>query len=188
MTPLVAHTPAARDALALPRDAWPDHPRFPSQALLLGGHAQFRRIGQVLIDRAEAGGDSAGILWIFRRWKAAMHSHERYEEHKLYPYLERRWGLDLSALRGEHSELREVEGAVRSHDADDGPASESLLAALIAHHEVLLPHLDREEELVLPALLALTPEEFDRYARSPIHRLLHELDRPSEAAPGQTRR
>lgn len=163
-----------QDALRLPRDRWPDHPHYPSQALLLGSHDHFRQTSRTLVERASRGGNIASIGLVFSMWKSAMSNHERYEEGKLYPYLEARWGLSCDALRDGHDTLAQLEQAVRS--AVDREDQEALHAALSAHDETLLAHLDEEEALVIPALLALRPEEFDRYAHSSIRTLLAELD------------
>jgi hemerythrin-like domain-containing protein len=132
--------------------------------LLLRSHQAFRETSRVLCRRARDGGDSAAIGWIFNAWKSGMHSHERYEEYKLYPYLERRWGLSMEALQEGHALLSAKEEDVRAAFRDtEGPASEALVAALQAHHDVLLEHLDLEEDVVIPALLALEPDEFEAY-------------------------
>lgn len=166
MTPVVDGPPA------VPRTAWAEHPRFPTQTLLLGSHANFRRISRVLLARAEAGRDSQAIRWVFRQWKAAMHSHEHYEERKLYPYLAHRWGLSFDAARAGHDALREAEEAVLEACAEPGPATPALAEALRVHDAVLDRHLELEEDLVIPALLGLAPEEFERYTRSDLATLL----------------
>lgn len=160
-------------ALQLPRAHWTEHPRFPRQTLLLNGHRSFRRTSRHLIEEAERGGSHASIAWLFRLWKAGMHSHEHYEEHKLYPYLAARWGISMEPARVGHDELAERERDVYAALAGDG----SLVDALRAHDAVLCPHLDLEEELVIPALLALDPEEFEDYLRSDIRGLLQRMER-----------
>jgi len=166
MVPLVAHTRAATAALALDRKAWASHPRFRTQALLLGSHENFRQTSAILISRAESGSDTTALRWVFQAWKGAMHSHERYEELKLYPYLHRRWGLSFDVAREGHRALSQAEEVVLARAGEDGPASAGLTDALRRHDEILREHLALEEELVLPALLALTPDEFDHYSRS----------------------
>lgn len=159
--------------LDLPRTAWPDHPRYPQQVLLLGSHEGFRRTSASLVRRAEAGRDAAAIGWVFDYWKSAMSGHERYEEYKLYPYLEARWGLSCEPLRAGHHQLAALEDAVRAAvRKDDGAALHTTLAT---HDAALLAHLDAEESLVIPALLALSPEEFDTYYHNNIHTLLSRL-------------
>jgi len=166
----------------IPRENWQAHPRFRTQALLLGSHANFRRVSRFLIDQA-ALEQFVGLHTLFDRWIAAMRSHEAYEEGKLYPYLEYRWGVSLEEARGGHAELHaradEVVDAFRTlaHPADpaesrESPATNPLLHALQAHDRTLGAHLDVEEEAVIPLLLALDPEEFDRYYRSPISMLI----------------
>jgi len=165
----------------IPRENWQAHPRFRTQALLLGSHANFRRVSRFLIDQA-ALEQFVGLHSLFDRWIAAMRSHEAYEERKLYPYLEYRWGVSLEEARGGHAELHtradEVVDAFRTlahpadpSDSNENPADNPVLYALQAHDRTLGAHLDVEEEAVIPLLLALDPEEFDRYYRSPISML-----------------
>lgn len=160
-------------ALTLPRHAWADHPHYPDQVLLLGSHRSFRQFSRMLIDRTESGGEPKAIGYAFSYWKSSMGNHEHYEEHKLYPYLEARWGISCDDLREGHHALAAVEEAVHAAVTED--SRDGLLTALREHDTVLSAHLDREEEVVIPALLALTPEEFDTYYHSSIHRLLRDL-------------
>lgn len=95
-------------------------------------------------------------------WKRGMSGHEAYEERKLYPYLSRRWGVSFEAAEEGHEQLAVHDRAVRAA-LDSG---EGLAAALRGHHEVLIGHLALEEEMVIPLLLALTPEEFEAYSNS----------------------
>ena len=159
-------SPPSRNGVpALPREDWPEHPNYPRQLLLLGSHANFLRINRQLVQLARDGASARSIESYFRRWIAAMRSHEAYEERKLYPYLSARWGADFSAARDGHEALHEafdlVVAACRADDAD------VLTAALEAHHAVLEDHLRLEEELVIPLLLELPPEEFDVYLTLP---------------------
>jgi hypothetical protein len=163
--------------LQLPRAAWPDHPNYPRHLLLVRSHEGFRRASRRLVERAEAGHDAEAIGWGFRTLKWAMHGHERYEEHKLYPYLEARWPLSCDALRAGHERLAEADQVVSHAVTDaDGPATAALVEALEAHDAILNAHLDEEEALVVPALLALTPAEFDAYYNRDIHSLLADLE------------
>jgi hypothetical protein len=163
--------------LSLPREQWLEHPHYPQQALLLGSHRHFRRLSRILAQRAENGGDTTAIRRLFVQWKHMMtHGHERYEEHKLYPYLEARWEISCGALREEHADLHACDAAVREAlDSSDSEASPALAEALWAHDAVLNEHLDREEEIVVPALLALSPGEFETYSHSDIRTLLRTL-------------
>ena len=158
--------------LDLPREEWADHPRFPTQTLLLGGHESFRRTSRTLLRRAEEGGDRQGIRWVFHVWKSAMRSHERYEEHKLYPYLAHVFGISFDDARAGHEALGEAETAVLEAARGEGQATSELAEALRHHDEVLVEHLALEEELVIPALLSLEPDVFERFLRQDIVRLL----------------
>ena len=167
---------------SIPREDWTAHPRFRTQALLLGSHSNFRRVSRYLVDKA-AREEFVGLHSLFDRWIAAMRSHEAYEERKLYPYLEYRWRVSLNEARTGHSELHaradEVTEAFRSlarpvdpADPSDPTTDNAVLRALQAHDRTLDAHLDVEEEAVIPLLLALDPKEFDRYYRSPLSMLI----------------
>ena len=166
----------------IPREDWTAHPRFRTQALLLGSHANFRKVSGFLVDRA-ASEKFVGLHSLFDRWIGAMRSHEAYEERKLYPYLEYRWQVSLDEARTGHSELHaradEVAEAFRSlarptdpADSTESSTDNPVLRALQAHDRTLDAHLNVEEEAVIPPLLALDPEEFDRYYRSPLSMLI----------------
>jgi len=167
---------------SIPRAEWTAHPRFPTQALLLGSHANFRRVSRHLIDKA-AQEELVGLHSLFDRWIAAMRSHEAYEEQKLYPYLEHRWGVSLDNARTGHLELHSRADAVAeafkvsAHPADPanparGSEGNAVLRALTAHDLTLDAHLNLEEEAVIPLLLALEPDEFARYYKSPLSLLI----------------
>ena len=178
-------TNTATSPLTLPRDQWTRHPHYPRQTLLLNSHESFRRTSRVLLRRAEGGSDAAAIGWVFRAWKAAMRSHEGYEEHKLYPYLERRWGLSMATAEEGHRKLAELDAAVRGAVTaipTGGDATPALADALRAHDEALVAHLALEEALVIPALLALEPAEFEDYSMSDIRGLLQRLDEREAAS------
>jgi len=168
-----------QSVLTLPRAQWTEHPHYPSQVLLLGSHEQFRHISRVLLDRLKAGGDMPGIYWVFRQWKAAMGSHEAYEERKLYRYLASRWELSCDDMTAGHEALHRCDQAVRSAFGNDD--REAAIDALSEHDEVLKAHLELEEDLVIPALLALSPEEFQEYRDGDIEQLLGKLREPPAA-------
>lgn len=165
----------------LPRAQWAQHPHFPSQALLLGSHQNFCAINAGLIQQAQVG-MAAHLEPRYRSWIAAMRSHEAYEEHKVYPYLARRWGVSFEAAEAGHHALHEAHAGVLSAfsalRADESPDRElAVVRALQEHDRVLQAHLQVEEDLVIPLLLALRPDEFDRYYNSSIRTLMRELDR-----------
>lgn len=171
---MTASTPTLR---FMPREAWASHPRYPAQALLLESHRSFLEISKVLIDAARRKDSLSGIESLFRRWIFAMRGHEAYEETKLYPYLERRWGLSFEEAKAGHEELHAAyDRVIAAFAAREGMRSEAICEALEAHDDILRRHLDHEEELVIPALLELTPEAFARYYDGDIESLLRELE------------
>ena len=159
--------------LELPRNSWAAHPNYPRQVLLLGAHDGFRQISRTLCTKADDGGDIDRIGWVFGYWKSAMSGHEHYEEGKLYPFLEARWGISCDSLRAGHDGLAVLDTRVRSAVESDDRAG--LREALRDHDRALNTHLDEEELLVIPALLALEPAEFDRYYDGNIETLLADL-------------
>jgi len=83
--------------LKLPRSSWTTHPNYPQQVLLLGSHRSFRATSRWLVAQARQGGHRSPTLASFSWWKSAMAGHEHYEEGKLYPFLEHRWGVCIHA-------------------------------------------------------------------------------------------
>lgn len=158
----------------IPREAWSVHPHFPTQTLLLGAHRSFREVSEVLIRAAREGKPRDLIQDLYQHWIGAMRGHEGYEEDKLYPYLSRRWQLSFEAAEAGHHALHEAHDEVLNAFALHEKSG--IVEALERHHEVLEAHLELEEELVIPALLGLSPEEFTRYYNSDLGTLLRDMD------------
>lgn len=106
---------------------------------------------------------------MFDDWRSAMHSHERYEERRLYPLLMGTFDVDLGHLEKHHQNLHAVADEVRlavrhAHAAALAPEAEpgwpALERALAKHGEVLHAHLHREENVVIPLVLELSPSSF----------------------------
>ena len=165
------------------RDEWRLHPRFPAQVLLLGSHENFRRVSTYLLQEAQSGRPYAPLESLFRRWISAMRGHEAYEEHKLYPFLERRWDVSFESAEAGHVELHKcydavIEAFARGRgDAELEDEQAMLIQALEAHDRVLHEHLELEENLVVPLLLELSPEEFEFFCNSPIATLLRAYEK-----------
>jgi hypothetical protein len=117
-------------------------------------------------------------MGLFRRWKRAMKNHEGYEEHKLYPYLQAKYGVSMAILELQHRSLGLAEDKVIAADRD-GDALQ-FAHALKKHDEVLVPHLAQEEDMVIPLLLTLKPREFERYSNGHIAGLLREIERATK--------
>ena len=172
----------------IPRDQWAEHPNYPEQVLLLGSHENFRKVSQYLIEEATRADEVRGIASLFRRWISAMRSHEGYEEHKLYPFLQRRFGVSCEDATAGHEELHavgdEVEAALTDAEQElDLRRRAVLLNALERHDEALDRHLDLEENLVIPLLLELKRSEFEEYYYLPIEVLLRRLGEQSPSDP-----
>ncbi|MCH9684301.1 MAG: hemerythrin domain-containing protein [Deltaproteobacteria bacterium] len=167
--PMDGPVPTSPRPLSLPREQWRRHPHFATQTLLLGSHENFRRISTMLVDNAGQAATQAWIGRLYAQWIAAMRSHEAYEEYKLYPFLTRRWGLSFAEAEAGHQRLHACDGEVRAafdRGRGEGDSPDVLRIALERHDGVLREHLRHEEDLVIPALLALTPREFEDYYRS----------------------
>lgn len=166
-----------RTTKTLSRERWESHPSYPSQTLLLGSHDHFLAINDDLIDQARRLPDPDRLRARYRYWILAMRSHERYEELKLYPYLEHRFGECFERSLQGHQALHEKHASVLSAfaqvAADPKRNRESLLRALEEHRATLYEHLQIEEAAVIPRLLEMSREEFRRYYALPLDRLLH---------------
>jgi hypothetical protein len=165
-----------RRAAQLSRERWEDHPSYPSQVLLVGSHDNFLAINDYLADQARRAAEPWRLEVRYRYWIAAMRSHERYEEQKLYPYLEQRFGVSFDPSRAGHARLHAKHEAVlaafAAFDPDLAPTRDDLVLALQEHRETLHEHLELEEAAVVPLLLELSREEFRRYYALPLERLL----------------
>ena len=77
--------------------------------------------------------------------------------------------METQDLSEGHVALDRADAVVRRADGSE------LGAALDAHQDILLAHLDMEERRFIPALLALSADEFVLYSNSPIWMLLKAL-------------
>ena len=163
------NTKAVTNLPEIPRDAWKSHKNYPHQVLLLGSHDNFRKVSNQLVQAAwgqwsaaPKGEPSDHLRRYFTQWKRAMKNHEGYEEGKLYPFLERRYGTSLSFLEKQHEQLGNLDKAV--HKAFSAGDTLKFAHALKNHDALLSRHLKEEEEAVIPLLLSLDRDEFTRYA------------------------
>lgn len=176
---------------ALLREEWVSHPNYPGQVLLVGSHNNFRRVSRYLVAQSAAGGPVRPIGELYMRWRLGMRSHEAYEEGKLYPFLRHRFCAATTDMERGHRELHGADEQVRTAlttlvFGDKERADETLHRALVRHDLVLQEHLDLEEELVVPLLLALSPQEFGEYYDTSIDELLKRLERRVQANTGQS--
>lgn len=169
------------------RSAWRDHPRFDERALLLQAHDSFRNYVRYIAGGVEAVATERGGARRRRRLLARLGAHyadlqwsisvhERFEERKLYPFLETSFDVSLAWLREEHDELRLVDELVQgalahaSHAGDDELEQTrlELLRALAAYSVVLDAHLVAEEDALIPLLLSMDADAFAKYRSLPV--------------------
>ncbi len=134
---------------------WRAHPNAMGPAsILLGIHARFREASADLVEQR----DPTVIARAFLPLARTLHHHHHAEEAMLFPLVEKRTRIAPEQLQADHDELTEaidaVEAGLRAPLAID-----ALVPLVQRFHEVLVAHLDREEELVVPVLLELTPEQ-----------------------------
>lgn len=150
------------------RDAWTKHENFPGHLLLLGSHNNFLSISKTLVTRARVLDGEPTPLWradtryLFDWWQRGMKNHERYEENKLYPFLSDRYCVSLGVLVGDHGEIDDLRERVTVALVDGDAAA--VRHELDAFHTTLMRHLRDEEDLVIPMLLDLEPDEFRNYS------------------------
>ena len=166
------------------RESWVQHPRFPEQALLLESHDGFLAALEQFQERLESVAKGTGLKTRqvkrfanrleseFRDFQWTMNCHERYEENKLYPYLDQRFGSNCKQLGEQHTDLHELgeqceqalEKAARGFD-ETGSLDLEAAQAIVRDFAVRLEgHLENEERLIIPLLLSMTPEEFRSYS------------------------
>jgi ADP-ribose pyrophosphatase YjhB (NUDIX family) len=138
---------------------WRALPNFGGPAaLLLAVHHHFRSAAaqlSLLAGRRES--DLYPLRRAFAPLAETLHHHHHAEEAMLFPLVTRETGLAPAGLVDDHGELtaaiRGVDESLRGGDAD------SARTAIARFDEVLVTHLDREERLVMPVLLGLSPRE-----------------------------
>jgi hemerythrin-like domain-containing protein len=132
--------------------------------MMLSSHDQFRTASKRLRSLVAAGTDAADLARMFRPFAEVLHHHHHGEELMVFPAVLRATGVAPERLVADHVELmRAIDDVAKSFAAPT--TAERMAAAVTTFDEVLCAHLDREEELVVPVLLAMTPAE--------VHRLFH---------------
>jgi hypothetical protein len=141
---------------------WRAHPNFsgPASTLLIIHH-QFRVASERLLLFLEREGDALPNLGFVGRAFAplatTLHHHHHAEEQMLFPMIAKRTGTPPSRLESDHQELtRSIEAVEKALVGSD---NEIAMAAARAFDVILREHLDREEELVVPVLLEMKPDE-----------------------------
>jgi 8-oxo-dGTP pyrophosphatase MutT (NUDIX family)/hemerythrin superfamily protein len=143
------------------RAAWRKHPNAAGPAAtLLAIHDQFRVASERLSFSLarEAGADLAWVARAFRPLAQTLHHHHHAEEAMLFPLVQSRTGVAPAQLVTDHEALTRAIAEVEE-SLSAGADKERATAAVATFAEVLVEHLDREEALVIPVLLEMTPSE-----------------------------
>jgi 8-oxo-dGTP pyrophosphatase MutT (NUDIX family) len=144
------------------RAAWSRHPNFAGgpASTLVAIHDEFRAASKRLIDRTgrEPEGALAQLAGAFMPLAQTLRHHHHAEEAMLFPMVEGRTGTAPAHLVAEHEALTRAIAAVEA-SLSAGASRAHAKAAVAAFDEVLVTHLDREESLVIPVLLAMAPTE-----------------------------
>jgi 8-oxo-dGTP pyrophosphatase MutT (NUDIX family) len=138
---------------------WKKHPHINGLAsTLLGFHDQFRVASERLLLLVEREPDLGWVARAFMPLAQTLHHHHHAEEVMLFPVVHELTGTEPERLVSDHetlmSAIADVEESLRA-----GADREHAKAAVVRFDEVLVAHLDREESLVIPLLLAMTPAE-----------------------------
>jgi hypothetical protein len=150
----------ARAMRAENRAKWLAHPHAAGPAgTLLSIHDQFHAAAERLafLLAREIGPDLGWVARAFRPLAQTLHHHHHAEEAMLFPLIERRTDVAPARLVSDHEELTRAIDEVEQSLAGTDKARATAAVATFA--EVLVTHLDREEELVIPVLLSMPPAE-----------------------------
>jgi hemerythrin-like domain-containing protein len=144
---------------AADRAAWREHPNVAGPAsMLLFIHDQFRAASERLRALVANGVEAATLARHFRPLAEVLHHHHHAEEAMLFPAVLAVTGDAPVRLVEDHVELtRAIDELEASLAGTSTP--ERIAAAVATFDDVLVTHLEREEALVLPVLLAMTPAE-----------------------------
>ncbi len=135
--------------------AWRAHPNASGPAyMLLGIHDQFRKASAYLVEQREL----HAIAHVFLPLARTLHHHHHAEEAMLFPLVEKRTGVAPERLQSDHEELTDAIDAVEA-GVMARLGTEAIVPLIQRFHTVLVEHLDREEDLVVPVLLELTPQQ-----------------------------
>ncbi len=137
-------------------DAWRTHPNADGPAgMLLAIHDQFRAVSTRLVALCDGAAEASLLARMFAPLAQTLHHHHHAEEAMVFPLIHRRTGTAPEQLVTDHDEMTaaitRVEAALRGAD--------NLRSALTSFHAILIAHLDREEALVIPIFLEMTPYE-----------------------------
>jgi len=154
--PRVIARPVAAILRVQSHAAWNRHPNIAGPAgTLLAIHDRFRAASRQLL-ALSAKVDPSGLGRLaraFAPFAETLHHHHHAEEAMLFPALG-----SPQRLVDDHETLTRAIAALEQSLVAGGDVARAQEAASELDH-VLVTHLDREEEVTVPQLLALSPEE-----------------------------
>jgi DUF438 domain-containing protein len=138
--------------------AWRAHPNADGPAaMMLAIHDQFRATSHHLVQLAAQGPAFAAIARVFMPLAQVLHHHHHAEEAMVFPFVHRQTGTAPAQLQTDHDEMTAAIDAVAASLREREHTR--LAEAITRLHEILMTHLDREEELVIPVFLDVRPHE-----------------------------
>jgi hemerythrin-like domain-containing protein len=147
------------------RATWREHPNVGGPAsMLLYIHDQFRAASERLRSLVAAGAEAATLARHFRPLAEVLHHHHHAEEVMLFPAVLRSTGVAPQRLVEDHVELTRAIEALEASLTNTTPRG-AIESAVATFDDVLVAHLEREEQLVVPVLLAMTPAEAHQMMR-----------------------
>eukprot|EP01084_Bolivina_argentea_P274100 467094_1 len=167
--------------LQIDRKDWTKHESFTTQTLLIRSHRNFRsssqRCVQFIFEALKSNKNTKKQLQSIKTARnmyyslmSSLQSHSRYEENKLFKYLEIKYNVNLSLLLEDHNTIHQLEEKCKSTLNDiiycGQITKELLLKCLICFLEfddVFTRHLGEEESIVIPMLMELTYKEYVIY-------------------------
>jgi hemerythrin-like domain-containing protein len=141
--------------------------------VLAAAHKAFRRATTMLVDATDKLTPSALQPVIGPRWNfyaAILHHHHHNEDEMLFPALvavRPEMGGLIDKLEGDHRELAssiDAAGAAVSAfvEQPDAGGQKALHGAIVAVRDAFFPHLDVEDEQLMPAYAeSIPPKEWD---------------------------
>lgn len=146
---------------------WNENPEFKytSAADLLGYHSHFRESAVQIWNQAnqldqQDTEDNKALLakkigQQFTALNNYLHMHHSIEEQFMFPKMQERFGVKIDGLNGQHDEMRTREAKVNNLLKCSPVPDKELKEELRGFVELLLVHLNEEEEQVVPHLMKI---------------------------------
>ncbi len=145
---------------------WATHRNWSKQAAMLRSHDRLEHASARVVEMTRETDEPGRAARAFRHLLPSVDSHLQYQEQKLLPFLEWRWGTSTAALLADQRALvaqrSEVIAALEAAAAD-AKLRGVALERLEAHHALLVRTLAATETLAIPLLVQLSPSELSSF-------------------------